>query len=69
MAQGWFRSWHHEQLLHPLADGTLVEDRIEYGLPLFPLGQVALAWVRGRLQKRMKERRAALAQYATDLNS
>ncbi len=68
-AQGWFRTWSHEQLFHPLAGGTLVEDRIEYGLPLFPLGQMALAWVRGRLQKRLKERRAALAQYAAELNS
>ena len=37
-----FRSWRHEHLFQPLGPGrTLMTDRVEYRLPLGPLGRLA----------------------------
>ena len=40
--RGPYRSWHHEHLFTPAGDGTtLMRDRVDYELPLGPLGDLA----------------------------
>lgn len=39
-ARGPYRLWRHEHTFQPLDGGTLVGDRVEYGLPFFPLGEL-----------------------------
>jgi ligand-binding SRPBCC domain-containing protein len=41
--RGPYRLWRHEHRFEPRADGTLVTDRVEYALPLGPLGALAHA--------------------------
>ena len=58
------RLWHHQQRVHSVAGGALIEDRIEYELPLFPLGELALWFVRNRLHEACRSRRESLAKLA-----
>ncbi len=37
---GPYRFWHHTHLFHPYKDGTIIEDRIVYRVPLGPLGEL-----------------------------
>jgi ligand-binding SRPBCC domain-containing protein len=39
--RGPYRLWRHEHTFKAQDGGTLVCDRVEYGLPLFPLGEIA----------------------------
>jgi ligand-binding SRPBCC domain-containing protein len=41
--RGPYRRWHHTHEFHEAAGGTRMVDRVEYELPLGPLGQVAHA--------------------------
>ena len=43
--KGPYSLWFHRHVFKPLAGGTVIEDRVEYRLPVFPLGQVALPLV------------------------
>ena len=58
------RLWHHHHQVHPLAGGALLVDRIEYQLPLFPLGELALRLVRERIKSTLQKRRETLATLA-----
>jgi ligand-binding SRPBCC domain-containing protein len=59
--KGPFRSWRHEHRLYEHPGGTLVHDRLEYALPLGPLGALAHAtFVRKQLEGLFAHRRAAL---------
>lgn len=59
---GPYRRWHHEHHFHPTADGVVIEDRVQYELPLGPLGRIvhALA-VRRQLQRIFDYRESAIA--------
>jgi len=54
--------WHHQVELHSLGQGTLIEDRMEYKLRLFPMGQAMLSYMPARLNKKLAERRVELAK-------
>lgn len=39
--RGPYRLWHHTHEFEAVGDGTLVRDRVDYALPLGPLGELA----------------------------
>src|SRR5688500_5059793 len=39
--KGPYRTWLHRHRFIEVADGTRVEDEVDYELPLFPLGELA----------------------------
>jgi ligand-binding SRPBCC domain-containing protein len=41
--RGPYRLWHHRHVFEPDGDGTVVRDRVDYALPLGPLGRLAHA--------------------------
>ena len=61
--RGPYRHWHHEHRFTPDgAGGTLMRDRVDYELPLGPLGDVAHAlFVRRDLERIFDHRRDAVA--------
>ena len=65
--RGPYRSWHHEHLFTPApGGGTLMRDRVDYELPLGPLGDIAHALFVGRDLKRIFDHRAeSVARYFT----
>jgi ligand-binding SRPBCC domain-containing protein len=42
--RGPYRLWHHTHEFTATPEGTLMIDRVRYGLPLGPLGSLAHAW-------------------------
>lgn len=40
-AAGPYTLWRHHHAFKPMNEGTLVSDRVEYALPLGPLGEIA----------------------------
>lgn len=48
---GPYRSWVHRHEFEEVADGTLIRDRVDYRLPLAPLGELALPVVRLQLRR------------------
>lgn len=59
--KGPYRIWFHRHLFTEFAGGTLIEDRIEYQLPLFPLGELALPFVKKDLIRIFAYRKEATA--------
>jgi len=51
--KGPFARWEHRHLMQAAADGTsILDDRIDYELPLGPIGDLAAGWfVRGELDR------------------
>ena len=60
--KGPYRRWFHRHLFAPLAGGVLIEDRVEFALPIWPLSGVVLPWVRGDLEKIFAFRKQAMAE-------
>jgi ligand-binding SRPBCC domain-containing protein len=59
--RGPYRRWHHSHTFADAPGGTLVGDRVEYQLPLGPLGEVARALVvRRQLEAIFDYRRRAI---------
>lgn len=65
--RGPYRSWYHEHRFTPApGGGTLMRDRVDYELPLGPLGAVAHALFVGRDLERIFDHRAeAVTRYFT----
>ena len=62
---GPYRVWRHTHTFEPHAGGTLMRDRVEYALPLGPLGRLAdRLLVRRRLERLLGERAAAVKEAA-----
>lgn len=60
---GPYRRWVHLHTFEDAAGGTLVRDRVEYQLPLGPLGELARAlFVRRQLEAIFDHRREAIAR-------
>lgn len=60
---GPYRSWRHTHLFAEVRGGTLVRDRVEYELPLGPLGTLAhTLFVRRRLERIFAYRRRRIAE-------
>ncbi len=50
--RGPYRRWRHTHLFEEVPQGTLVRDRVEYELPLGPVGELAhRLFVRSRLRR------------------
>ena len=62
-AKGPYRRWHHTHEFFAVPEGTLVVDRVEYELPLGPLGRIAHAlFVKRSLKKIFDYRRERLEE-------
>lgn len=56
--QGPYRRWRHLHTFEDAPEGTRVGDRVEYELPLGPLGDLAHAALVGRALRRIFDHRA-----------
>ena len=60
--EGPYRLWHHRHEFAPAGAGTLVRDRVNYALPLGPLGELGHAlFVRRDLDRIFRYRHEAVA--------
>jgi ligand-binding SRPBCC domain-containing protein len=59
---GPYRQWVHTHTFTPVDRGTLMEDRVVYQLPFFPLGEAAFPLVRWQLQRIFAFRRRTIAR-------
>jgi ligand-binding SRPBCC domain-containing protein len=55
--RGPYSSWIHIHLFSPTPGGVVMEDRVDYRLPLFPLGELAAPVVRLQLVAIFRYRR------------
>jgi ligand-binding SRPBCC domain-containing protein len=63
-AAGPYRYWHHTHEFADAPGGTLVRDRVEYELPLGPLGELARAlFVDRQLRQIFDFRRTAISKF------
>ncbi len=63
-AIGPYKSWRHTHTFSPTEEGTVVVDRVQYSLPLGPLGRIAHAvLVRHQLMAIFNYRQKALSDY------
>jgi ligand-binding SRPBCC domain-containing protein len=62
-ARGPYALWRHRHTFLPTPDGVRVRDRVEYALPLGPLGRIAHGFVVARqLRAIFRYRQAKLAE-------
>ena len=62
-AAGPYLFWRHEHTFHPSEDGTIVQDRVEYALPLGIFGRIAHGLlVRRQLREIFDYRQAVLGE-------
>lgn len=54
---GPFKSFHHEHLFEPTAEGSIMVDRIRFVAPFGPVGRVAESLVLARYMRRLIEDR------------
>jgi uncharacterized protein len=59
--KGPYNLWHHTHLFEELAGGVLIEDKVSYRLPFFPIGQIAFPLVKKEIGKIFSYREKALA--------
>lgn len=63
-AIGPYKTWHHTHTFRPSEEGTLVGDRVQYSLPLGPLGKIGHAvMVRRQLMAIFTYRQKSLSEY------
>lgn len=60
--KGPYKIWSHSHIFQEIAGGTLIEDRVEYQMPLFPFGQVVLPFIKKDLSEIFTYRRKAIAK-------
>ncbi len=58
--RGPYRRWVHTHEFEEDGDATVVRDRVEYALPLWPLAEWAHPWVRRELDHIFAHRQAAI---------
>jgi ligand-binding SRPBCC domain-containing protein len=59
-ASGPYKLWRHRHTFEEVEDGTVISDRVEYALPLGPLGRLAHPVVGRQLRGIFKFRQRAL---------
>ncbi|MGQ0553404.1 MAG: SRPBCC family protein [Planctomycetota bacterium] len=60
--QGPYASWVHTHEFQDLGGATAVIDRVEFALPAYPLGELALPLVRAQLRGIFSYRQQAMSQ-------
>ncbi len=65
---GPYQSWYHKHTFSSLKNGTLIVDRVEYSLPLFPFGQIAFLFVRSNLAKIFAYRQIKMGENLIKIN-
>lgn len=67
-AKGPYRRWHHWHEFYDVPQGTISVDRVEYELPLGPLGRLArLLFVERNLEQIFEHRRQRLRELLPDI--
>ena len=66
--KGPYHTWYHRHLFKPLGNGILMEDLVEYRLPLFPLGQIALPFVNKDVHGIFSYRKQAMSAWVEEVN-
>lgn len=58
--RGPYALWHHTHTFLPVEGGTRMHDRVEYALPLAPLGELAHPVVRRQIERIFRFRERAI---------
>ena len=58
--RGPYRLWEHTHSFHEVGDETIIEDVVLYGLPFWPLGEIAHPVVRLQLERIFRFRQSAV---------
>jgi ligand-binding SRPBCC domain-containing protein len=58
--RGPYRLWEHTHSFHEVGDETIIEDVVLYGLPFWPLGEIAHPVVRLQLERIFRFRQLAV---------
>ena len=58
--RGPYRLWEHTHSFHEVGDETIIEDIVRYGLPFWPLGEIAHPMVRLQLGRIFRFRQSAV---------
>lgn len=64
---GPYSLWKHTHNFYPDREGTIVEDDVSYGLPLWPLGEIAYPLVRAQLKRIFTYRQCIIQQIMSGL--
>lgn len=59
---GPYRVWHHTHTFAEEDGGTRIDDAVRYGLPLWPVGQIALPLVSAQVRRIFAYRERAIRQ-------
>ena len=60
--RGPYRTWIHRHTFEPVKGGTLMRDRVQYRLPLSPLGNLATPLVRRQLDRIFRYRQETIGR-------
>jgi ligand-binding SRPBCC domain-containing protein len=58
--RGPYRLWEHTHSFHEVGDETIIENVVLYGLPFWPLGEIAHPVVRLQLERIFRFRQSAV---------
>ena len=61
--RGPYRLWVHTHCFHEDGNQTIIEDTVRYGLPFWPLGEIAHPIVRLQLQRIFRFRQIAVRKH------
>ena len=66
---GPYRLWEHTHRFYDDGDKTIIEDVVRYGLPLWPLGEIAHPMVRLQLGRIFRFRQSAVRRHLLNRDS